>query len=40
MWGRDREDLPEFRQHEDRQGVINHGLVVDWKQLLGPHGRG
>ena len=40
MWGRYHKDLPNAGQHEDGQGVINHGLVVDRKQLLRDrHGR-
>jgi len=33
------QDLPDPGQHEDRQGVIDHGLVEDRQKLLGDGGR-
>ena len=32
--GGDNEDVPDPGQHEHRQGIIDHGLVVDRDQLL------
>ena len=36
---RDDEDVPDARQHEGGQRVVDHGLVVDRQQLLGGHER-
>lgn len=37
----DDEDVPDMREHERGQGVIDHGLVVDREQLFGcNHGEG
>lgn len=30
----DDQDVPDARQHEGGQRVVDHGLVVDWQQLL------
>ena len=35
----DDQDVPDARQHEGGQRVVDHGLVVDRKQLLGGHER-
>ena len=35
----DDQDVPDARQHEGRQRVVDHGLVVDRQQLLGGHER-
>ena len=35
----DDKDVPDARQHEGGQRVVDHGLVVDRKQLLGGHER-
>lgn len=35
----DDQDVPDARQHEGGQRVVNHGLVVNRKQLLGGHER-
>ena len=35
----DDEDVPDARQHEGGQRVVDHGLVVDRQQLLGGHER-
>lgn len=35
----DDQDVPDARQHEGGQRVVDHGLVVDRKQLLGSHER-
>lgn len=35
----DDQDVPDPRQHEGGQRVVDHGLVVDRKQLLGGHER-
>ena len=35
----DDQDVPEARQHEGGQRVVDHGLVVDRQQLLGGHER-
>ena len=35
----DDQDVPDARQHEGGQRVIDHGLVVDRQQLLGGHER-
>ena len=35
----DDQDVPDARQHEGGQRVVNHGLVVDRQQLLGGHER-
>ncbi len=35
----DNQDVPDARQHEGGQRVVDHGLVVDRKQLLGGHER-
>ena len=32
---RDDEDVPDARQHEGGQRVVDHGLVIDWQQLGG-----
>lgn len=37
--GGDDQDVPDARQHEGGQRVVDHGLVVDRKQLLGGHER-
>lgn len=37
--GGDDQDVPDARQHEGRQRVVDHGLVVDRQQLLGGHER-
>ena len=37
--GGDDQDVPDARQHEGGQRVVNHGLVVDRQQLLGGHER-
>ena len=36
---RDDQDVPDARQHEGGQRVVDHGLVVDRQQLLGGHER-
>lgn len=36
---RDDEDVADARHHEDRQRVVDHGLVVDRQQLLAGHER-
>ena len=36
---RDDEDVPDARQHEGAERVVDHGLVVDRQQLLGGHER-
>lgn len=36
---RDDQDVPDARQHEGAERVVDHGLVVDRKQLLGGHER-
>lgn len=36
---RDDKDVPNARQHKAGQRVVDHGLVVDWQQLLGGHER-
>ena len=35
----DDQDVPDARQHEGGQRVVDHGLVVDRQQLLGGHER-
>ena len=35
----DDQDVPDARQHECAERVVDHGLVVDRKQLLGGHER-
>lgn len=35
----DDQDVPDARQHEGAKRVVDHGLVVDRKQLLGGHER-
>lgn len=35
----DDQDVPDSRQHEGGQRVVDHGLVVDRQQLLGGHER-
>lgn len=35
----DDQDVPNARQHEGRQRVVDHGFVVDRQQLLGGHER-
>ena len=35
----DDQDIPDARQHEGGQRVVDHGLVVDRQQLLGGHER-
>ena len=35
----DDKDVPDARQHEGGQRVVDHGLVVDRQQLLGGHER-
>lgn len=35
----DDQDVPNARQHEGAERVVDHGLVVDRKQLLGGHKR-
>ena len=35
----DDQDVPDARQHEGGQRVVDHGLVVDREQLLGGHER-
>ena len=35
--GGDDQDVPDARQHEGGQRVVDHGLVVDRQQLLGGH---
>ena len=35
----DDQDVPDARQHEGAQRVVDHGLVVDRQQLLGGHER-
>lgn|GEM_PF-2349620 len=35
----DDQDVPDARQHESGQRVVDHGLVVDRQQLLGGHER-
>ena len=37
--GGDDQDVPDSRQHEGGQRVVDHGLVVDRQQLLGGHER-
>ena len=37
--GGDDQDVPDARQHESGQRVVDHGLVVDRQQLLGGHER-
>ena len=37
--GGDDQDVPDARQHEGAKRVVDHGLVVDRKQLLGGHER-
>lgn len=37
--GGDDQDVPDARQHEGAERVVDHGLVVDRKQLLGGHER-
>ena len=37
--GGDDQDIPDARQHEGAKRVVDHGLVVDRKQLLGGHER-
>ena len=37
--GGDDQDVPDARQHEGGQRVVDHGLVVDRQQLLGGHER-
>ena len=34
MRGRDDQDVGDSRQHQRRQGIIDHRLVVDRQQLL------
>ena len=34
---RDDEDVPDPRQHQHRQGVVDHRLVVDGEELLAHH---
>ena len=34
VWGGNDKNLAYASQHEHRNGVVNHGLVVDGKQLL------
>ena len=36
---RDDEDVADARHHEDRERVVDHGLVVDRQQLLAGHER-
>ena len=36
---RDHQNIPDARQHQRGQRVIDHRLVVDRQQLLGAHGR-
>src|SRR5687768_6994767 len=38
-WRRDEQDVPDARQHERRQRVIDHRLVVDREELLGDDER-
>lgn len=38
-WRGDDQDVPDARQHEGAERVIDHGLVVDRQQLLGGHER-
>ena len=35
----DDQDVPDARQHEGGQRIVDHGLVVDRQQLLGGHER-
>ena len=35
----DDQDVPDARQHEGAEGIVDHGLVVDRQQLLGGHER-
>ena len=35
----DDQDVPDARQHEGGERVVDHGLVVDRQQLLGGHER-
>ena len=35
----DDQDVPDARQHEGAERVVDHGLVVDRQQLLGGHER-
>ena len=35
----DDQDVPDARQHEGGQRVVDHGLIVDRQQLLGGHER-
>ena len=37
MGGGDDEDVLYPREHEDAQGVVDHGLVVDGHELLAHH---
>ena len=37
--GGDDQDVPDARQHEGGQRIVDHGLVVDRQQLLGGHER-
>lgn len=37
--GGDDQDVPDARQHEGAERVVDHGLVVDRQQLLGGHER-
>ena len=36
--GRDDQDVPDSRQHEGGERVVDHGLVVDGQELLARHG--
>ena len=33
------QDVPDARQHQGGQRIVNHGLVIDGQQLLGYHRR-
>ena len=35
LGGRNNQDIPYVSQHQHRQGVIDHGLIIYRKQLLG-----
>ena len=37
--GGDDQDVPDARQHEGAERIVDHGLVVDRQQLLGGHER-
>ena len=35
--GGDEENVPDAGQHEDRQGIVDHGLVIDRQELFAHH---